>query len=202
MNLAQIKSRADRKAERVLFTLGERLPCENALAGRAKAIERGKQLHGLGFTIAALHGLDAKHFLLFGVSVAAVQHPFDISRDPFSVAHQVGGIGLSFLSFSKRGEGQVMQLSGKRYEWEASSNPLDGSVASPLPEWIRDLSGAAQVKAGGEVGPALPIDEKRLSELRQALPYIIEPDRDTWLAVGFALHNDIGGQFGFDLWDQ
>lgn len=93
-------------------------------------------------------------------------------------------------------------LSGKRYEWEASSNPLDGSVASPIPEWIRDLSGAAQVKAGGEVGPALPIDEKRLAELRQALPYIIEPDRDTWLAVGFALHNDIGGQFGFDLWDQ
>lgn len=93
-------------------------------------------------------------------------------------------------------------LSGKRYEFEASSSPLDGCVASPLPDWLRDLAQSAQHRAN--IPPAetpTPIEQQRLDDLTSALPYILNPDRDTWLRVGFAIHNEIGGQVGFDLWD-
>lgn len=92
-------------------------------------------------------------------------------------------------------------ISGHTYEWEASSDPLDGAVPSPLPDWIRDLAHAAGTSHDME-GVALPIGEAELADLRDALPFISSDDRETWYQVGMALHNDVGGQLGFDLWEH
>lgn len=92
--------------------------------------------------------------------------------------------------------------SGCVYSWEASSSPLDGIAASPLPDWIRDLSAAALNKTGIEPGDRPPIEEQKIADLRSALPYIKAPSRDDWLTVMFAIHNDIGGQLGFDICDE
>jgi hypothetical protein len=89
--------------------------------------------------------------------------------------------------------------SGGQYGWEASSSPLDGVVASVLPNWLRDLRRAVQPIPTG-VQPAA-FDAALAAEFADALPHISPDDRDGWLAVGMALHNELGGgQVAFDLW--
>lgn len=92
--------------------------------------------------------------------------------------------------------------SGGVYSWEASSSPLDGIAASPLPDWIRDLSAATLNRTGIEPGDRQPVEEQKIADLRSALPYIKAPSRDDWLMVMFAIHNEIGGQIGFDICDE
>ncbi len=96
-----------------------------------------------------------------------------------------------------------IHVSGKRYAFEASSDPLEGAVASPLPDWIRDLARqpATMVPAGVTPGRR-PLSEQEIEDLRCALVLVPGIDRDSWLAVGMAIHNDIGGQLGYDLWAQ
>lgn len=96
-------------------------------------------------------------------------------------------------------------LSGRQYAFEASSSPLEGAVPSPLPDWLRGLVVPARAPAEGEPGPALPLGAEEIEELRDALaalPPAARDDRDTWLRMGFALHNDLGGQAGYDLWTE
>lgn len=96
-----------------------------------------------------------------------------------------------------------VHLSGRRYSFEASSDPLEGAVPSPLPDWIRDLAQRSSAPAEPATASARrPLAESEVQEIRRALPLIPADDRDTWLAVGMALHNDVGGQFGYDLWAQ
>ena len=92
-----------------------------------------------------------------------------------------------------------IHYSGRPYQWEASSNPLEGASASPLPDWLRDLA-TRRLEATAIEPAAQPADDKLLVDLVSALPSIPTDDRDTWLNVGFALHNDVGGQTGFNLW--
>lgn len=89
--------------------------------------------------------------------------------------------------------------SGHQYVWEASSSPLDGVVASVLPSWLRDLvREVAPIPAGAQ---AAAFDAELAEEFAQALPHIPADDRDGWLAVGMALHNELGGgQHAFNLW--
>lgn len=89
--------------------------------------------------------------------------------------------------------------SGHCYQWEASSDPLAGAVPSPLPDWIRDLAHATA--SIGDVPAALEISDADLADLRAALEFICSDDRQVWVDVGMAIHNDVGGQTGFDLWD-
>jgi hypothetical protein len=94
--------------------------------------------------------------------------------------------------------------SGNSYEWEASSSPLDGCVPSPLPGWIADMA-----RPGLPAAPSLlmeapagarALDAVELADIRAALAMIPAAERDTWLHVGMALHKDVPGALGFDLW--
>jgi hypothetical protein len=95
--------------------------------------------------------------------------------------------------------------SGKQYAWEASSDPRDGIMASPLPDWLRDLA-MQHVTAPPVQGPAegrvLLITEAQKRELAEALKAIPSDDRDTWLQVGMALQSTDDSQWAYDTWCQ
>lgn len=93
-------------------------------------------------------------------------------------------------------------ISGGVYEWEASSNPLEGAIPSPLPDWLRDLARVVHVVDDAVAASSKQITEAELAEISAALPFIDADDRQTWLDVGMALHSDVGGSLGFDLWSN
>lgn len=95
--------------------------------------------------------------------------------------------------------------SGKTYEWEASSDPRDGIIASPLPDWLRDIGHAQQ--GGSSTEPSgqqrtISIPESTRNDIVQALHSIDSDDRDTWLQVGMALHSTGEWDWAFRLWDS
>lgn len=90
--------------------------------------------------------------------------------------------------------------SGRVYQWEASSDPLDGVVPSTLPVWIRDMSRHVPA-AVGTVVPLAPISAQRLHDVHEALQHVNADDRETWVSVGQAINNEMPGHEGFDLWD-
>lgn len=102
--------------------------------------------------------------------------------------------------------------SGKRYEWEASSDPLEGVVPSMLPSWVRDLSrGPAPVVAsaawsaavaghGAATQRAISITPEQQAEIGQALTAIPADSRDVWLQVGMALQSTGAQQWAYDTW--
>lgn len=94
-----------------------------------------------------------------------------------------------------------VHISGKRYGWEASSDPLDGAIPEPLPDWIRGLSVREAAPASAPSSRA-PLPAGELERLAVALAMIPSDDRETWLRVGMAVHNDVGGQDGFALWER
>lgn len=91
-------------------------------------------------------------------------------------------------------------VSGKRYAFEASSSPLDRIIPSPLPDWLRDLT--PRVAPAGDPAPAQVIAPSDLAAIDAALPYIPAGEREVWLRVGFALHESVGGQSGYDRWTR
>lgn len=93
--------------------------------------------------------------------------------------------------------------SGKTYEWEASSNPLDGAVPSPLPGWIADMARdapAGPTPRGTQAPAGRQLTESELTEIRAAMALIPAVERETWLHVGMALHKDVGGALALELW--
>lgn len=94
----------------------------------------------------------------------------------------------------------TLHPSGRRYAWEAESDPLEGIVPSTLPEWIRDLGRRAPV-ATVTAPPASAIDPRRKASAAEALQHIASDERDTWVRVGAAIHNELPSQEGFSLWD-
>ena len=85
------------------------------------------------------------------------------------------------------------------YDWEASSNPLEGAIPSPLPDWIRDLGTLPTGPFSASVASRY-VTEAQIEELRDALSVLPSDDRDTWVRFGLALSPL--GQSGFDLWDD
>lgn len=94
-------------------------------------------------------------------------------------------------------------ISGGKYSWEASSDPRDGIIASPLPDWLRDLSAPKAIGSPDEPasGRVMPISEETKAELIQALQAIPADDRDTWLSVGMALQSIGDHNWAFSVWD-
>lgn len=86
-----------------------------------------------------------------------------------------------------------------RYEWEASSDPLEGAIPSPLPDWLRNLSAAVPQIDAAEAAQRHATPEQ-IGELRDALTRLPSDDRDTWVRFGMALRAI--GQDGFTLWDE
>lgn len=95
----------------------------------------------------------------------------------------------------------TLHPSGRRYGWDAESDPLEGVIPSTLPNWIRDLGRGKAIAAPVATTPAPPIDPGRLASLHEALQHIASDDRDTWVKVGAAIHNEMPTQAGFTLWD-
>lgn len=89
--------------------------------------------------------------------------------------------------------------SGQSYQWEGSSDPLEGAVPSPLPDWLRDLVGARVAMEHQPVVGERFVTEQQIRELESALTCISADDYHQWINVGQALRS-IGAQ-GFGLWD-
>ena len=91
--------------------------------------------------------------------------------------------------------------SGRRYEWEASSSPLEGAVPSPLPECLRRLWGNRPERNAPTAAELL--DRAELARVRSAL-CALDPrdadDRETWLRYGMALHSTGWGEHAYREW--
>ncbi len=99
--------------------------------------------------------------------------------------------------------------SSKTCEWEASSNPLEGCVPSPLPGRIADRSRqqAAPMPADQvrQFAGVRPLADAEVAEIVAALAMIPAVERETWLHVGMAQDKDGGGAPGYELrctWSQ
>jgi hypothetical protein len=94
-------------------------------------------------------------------------------------------------------------VSGGSYAWEASSDPRDGVMASPLPDWLRDLAAPKPVGSPDEPvqGRVMPIGEDTKAELIEALQVIPADSRDIWLKVGMALQSIGDPNWAFEIWD-
>lgn len=88
--------------------------------------------------------------------------------------------------------------SGKPYAWEASSNPLEGEVPSPLPDWLRSYH-VALAKPRAEEG-STPVDPAAARDAREALYMLDAEDRDNWLRAGMALHSTGWGHPSYAMW--
>lgn len=95
----------------------------------------------------------------------------------------------------------TLHPSGHRYAWEASSDPLDGVVPSTLPAWIRDLARRQMPALAPTTTQAPPIDPRRKQSALEALQHLSSDDREDWVRVGMAIHNEMPTQEGFSLWD-
>ncbi len=86
--------------------------------------------------------------------------------------------------------------SGKRYEWEASSSPLDGIAPPALPDWLRSLRVELKHPGAG----VRPVDPITARDVREAL-YVLDADSyDTWVRAGMALHATGWGQGAYGIW--
>ena len=91
--------------------------------------------------------------------------------------------------------------SGGTYAWEGMSDPLEGIIPSPLPDWIRDKGHTAQSNAVYD-NVFTPIPENLKQDILEALNYYPAKTRDDWLHLGFALHQLNAGQEGFKIFDE
>lgn len=91
-------------------------------------------------------------------------------------------------------------VSGKKYEWEASSDPREGAIASPMPDWLRDHARSAFGSSAPFVKATRLVDPKQVEDLRAALAEMDSDDYHRWVNFGNALTEL--GQAGFDLWDE
>ena len=94
-------------------------------------------------------------------------------------------------------------ISGGAYEWEGSSDPLEGAIASCLPDWIRNLAqqSAAPAQAQTVIMTPMFLTDKDADDIEAALLYISSDERDIWIKVGMALHST-GDNRAWSWWDQ
>ena len=81
-----------------------------------------------------------------------------------------------------------------RYDWEASSDPTDGLIPSPLPDWMRGLSTVPAEQAVDTTVASRHVTDAQVGELRDALSVLPSDDRDRWVAFGMALQRRTGHQ--------
>lgn len=96
-------------------------------------------------------------------------------------------------------------MSGGVYDWEASSDPRDGVLASPLPDWLRDISrqrAAAEPVDPGAPGRPVLVTPEQKQEIAEALQAVSSDSRDTWLQVGMALQSTGDPQWAYDTWKE
>jgi len=91
------------------------------------------------------------------------------------------------------------------YKWEASSDLTEGMIPSPAPEWLSypdsDEFNINIMPCGKGLGLVSLLDEQ-ISELKDALSFISNIERDDWLKVGMAIHSLDSGRDGYSLWEE
>lgn len=92
-----------------------------------------------------------------------------------------------------------MHGSGKRYEWEASADLLEGFELAELPEWL--LAPEQSRDAGFTTNGVGYLHPQRIADLRAALGSLDAADYGLWINVGQALHATEAAE-SFDLWDE
>ena len=94
-----------------------------------------------------------------------------------------------------------LHRSGKRYEWEGSSNPFEGAQIADAPEWWLDLIRSAQPLEAQAIKPVGDINGLP-DDIEYLLDAIKSYDYQTWITVGLALnHADpTGGLAWWDWW--
>lgn len=126
-----------------------------------------------------------------------------VYSSPHGVSNLPGKLGPGV---DLKGNGYIvvwpsLHMSGAEYEWEASSDPTEGAVPSPCPDWLRDLSVQRQgaITHDTTTYRSRYVDAEQVEDLRSALTAIPADDYHTWVNVGNALKSI--GAVGFDLWD-
>jgi len=95
-----------------------------------------------------------------------------------------------------------LHLSGRRYEWEGSSDPLDGIVIAPAPDWLLEFFVKPAVDAVTCESQTELLAAPKVQEIRSALAFIDSDPRDTWLKVGMALKSTHAEQQAYGLWTE
>lgn len=90
-------------------------------------------------------------------------------------------------------------LSGARYQWEGSADPLDGFPIADPPAWLLEPETEARAPRTtlGGIGFLHP---QRIEDLRAALAHLDPSEYETWIRVGQALHSTAAPE-AFGLWD-
>lgn len=140
------------------------------------------------------------------------EHRVFLSQDTGNLPGKLGA-GVDLKSDGYFCAWPTVHPNGRSYEWEASSDPLDGALPSMLPGWVRDLSRAAPASAwaaavaGQGAGALRAVEQRPVSvtpeqqaEIAQALAAIPSDERDVWLQVGMALQSTGAQQWAFDTW--
>ena len=159
-------------------------------------LERIEAEHGkLDTDVMALTGGGGLHLVFLA--------PSDIGRLPGKLAKGVDLKADGYIAVEPTFAPLADPPHLKPYAWEASSDPLQGCVPSPLPGWIADMSRsqASAAPIGGTAGATpRPLADHELVDIKSALAMIPAVERDTWVLVGMALHKDVGGALGYELW--
>ena len=95
-----------------------------------------------------------------------------------------------------------LHRSGKCYEWEASSDPLDGIAVVPAPDWVLELCVKPAVETVNRESQVELLAASKVQEIRSALAFIDSDPRDTWLKVGMALKSTNAEQQAYGLWTE
>lgn len=158
-------------------------------------LERIEAEHGRLVTdVTAFTGGGGLHLVFFA--------PADIGRLPGKIARGIDLKADGYIAVEPTFADKAQPPHAKPYAWEASSDPLNNCVPSPLPGWIADLARQQRQPGGEDAAAPMPRDEAQIAEIRAALTFIPADERQNWVAVGMALHKDVGGALGFDLWSH
>lgn len=94
-------------------------------------------------------------------------------------------------------------LSGKTYEWEASSDPTEGQLIADLPQWVYDKFAKVEPSLKGQLPQlAVEIPGIELTSIQANLRDIPADSREVWLEVLMALKNGSDSEEMFALADQ
>ena len=93
-----------------------------------------------------------------------------------------------------------LHQSGRRYEWEASSDPIEGVTVAPAPIWL--LNGKIKAVQTDIHAPPELLPVAKVLELRSALSFINSDERDIWLKVGMALKSTRAEQQAYGIWTE
>lgn len=93
-----------------------------------------------------------------------------------------------------------LHASGSRYEWECSSDPMDGAPIEEPPEWFVDAIVSEPVESSMSEAPEWNPDGELPANIMDMLSSISAEDYDTWRDVGMALHYTDPAD-GLEVWD-